>query len=153
MTMNELKFEIYLDQDTFHDQGTGLDPSIFPQRFVPCKRADSGDHYVALKWFQRAVRSGRGLGPPRALLSGFIPAALALGRILAGDIILRLDQDTIGFTKLMNSENYPGLQWTKVVSFTESESEFLMQAGPDQMLSVRFGGEARQEERENKSDQ
>ena len=139
----DLDFEMFLDQETFlaFFPGTvpwlaadgwkcpGIDNTLFRDGAVPMKLA-SPDHRVALKWFARAYRRGHTRGAPRYLLAGRMPVQWALTHMLAEQITLKPEFDGVTFKCLMDTENYPALQWTCFVEFWDTyEQNRLLSAG------------------------
>jgi hypothetical protein len=138
----ELKLEMFMDDDmaevVFHGrapwlkdvypdrQCPGLEPTLFKDGVVPMKQW-SPDHRVASNFFALANRAGNAK-QPTYLLSGSLPAGIALQHFIEGTIVSSADQATIGFTRLVTPENYLHLKWEHLVSFSAGEAESILNA-------------------------
>ena len=138
----DLRFEMFITESTYKaffkgeapwlDDPTwrcpGIEPSLFGIGAVPMK-IWSPDHRVAAKYFALAHRIGHADGLPKFLISGSMPAEWAVSHFVCGDIVAKPDQDTIGFRKLMDTENYPALKWEATVEYPDDEASWILQCG------------------------
>ena len=134
--VDDLCFEMFLDQDTFTAlcaqkdkwatedvwRYTGIDNTMFCDGAVPVK-LPSPDHEIALHWFAQAHKRGYARGPPRYLLSGSMPADWALAHMRADQIRLKPEIDAVAFKCIMNQKNYPALRWTAFVVFADIDTQ------------------------------
>ena len=138
----ELKFEMVMNDDMaegfFHVrapwlknvyldwQCPGLEPTLFKDGVVPMKQW-SPDHRVAAKFFALANRADHAK-QPTYLLSGSLPAEIALQHFIQGTIVTSPEQATIGFTCHVTPEIYLHLKWEPLVSFSAGEAETVLNA-------------------------
>ena len=140
--LHELRFEMFLCQSThtaffkgevpwladFTWYCPGIHPSLFGGGTVPMKTW-SPDHRVASKYFALAHKAGHADGLPKYLITGSMAAEWITSHFVRGDIVAQPDQDTIGFCKLMDTDNYPALKWENFVEFTDDEAAQILQGG------------------------
>ena len=147
--LTDLRFEMFITQSThrafFHGEAPwlddptwrcpGIEPSLFGLGAVPMKTW-SPDHRVASKYFAMAHKIGHADGFPKFLISGSMPAEWAVAHFVCGDIVAKPDQGTIGFRKLMNTENYPALKWEDPVEYTDAKAAQILQDGYHHLRSA-----------------
>jgi hypothetical protein len=107
-------------------QCPGLYPTLFKDGVVPMSYW-SPDHRVAAEFFVVANRADH-TKQPTYLLSGSLPAEIALQHFNQGTIVSSPEQATIGFTCLVSPENYLHLKWEPLVSFSAGEAETVLNA-------------------------
>ena len=119
--MSDYDFSVvmYLDKTTAKKlEGKGdlsLAPHCYSGLVIPFAPSDA-DYMIALKKYGRAltVFSSGVTGPPAVLLVLFFRKDAALEHALKGDMQQMPDrpEETIGFTKTVNRENYPSMEYS-----------------------------------------
>jgi hypothetical protein len=128
---HEKVFEILLDQSTVNAFGgglvawcedytcTGIDATIFPRGQLPMKRVlldvnkEIVDRFpVAALFYAMALRRGNVVGLPVGVMRVTITAEGQLHAFLGGALLSNPREHGVAFTKILDKENYPGLEDT-----------------------------------------
>ena len=133
-----LKVAMYLDAESpwrfFSATGTGIAFKAFKGNVVPFAPRSEGE-VIALMKYTRAHKTNQVRGPPKYLVSIKIPWSEAWQHMLAQEIkiVEGRPEATIGFTKDVNTINYPTLRGQVVELDEVGLPEQLLRAGYDHM--------------------